>query len=393
MHVSDDTGRIAMLEERTVGTDPSPAELTRYIYSNHLQSASLELDEDAEIISYEEYHPYGTTSYQANNASINAVAKRYRYTGKERDEESGLYYHGARYYIPWLARWTSCDPLESKYAGMSPYNYCENNCVIRNDQNGASWETASDKVIADNTLKELGARKISLEKEQKSINEKIELAKNNQYKGGLLGKKLKTFESESSKNDFISKNDSKLNELKFMIKNIEDSINEINEMHESKDMIFSFKNLGTQGHGKLSTERRPNGDIITIINYTYGVKANSNSHSSTGNTIDTKGMYSNLIHELAHAYRFMKGSKTKTFYQTESQIGTDWFTYGTLYPKSFKDSMEVEAYQRQYAFSPEYFKKPDLAKGLEEVKEIFDIDTEWLYKVKDPISGQLLYED
>src|SRR5690554_3496091 len=78
VHVSDDTGRIAMLEVRTVGTDSSPEELTRYIYSNHLQSASLELDETGAIISYEEYHPYGTTSYQANNSGIKAVAKRYR---------------------------------------------------------------------------------------------------------------------------------------------------------------------------------------------------------------------------------------------------------------------------------------------------------------------------
>src|SRR5690606_33567284 len=127
VHVSDDTGRIAMLEKRTYGSagDDNDTEesLERYIYSNHLQSASLELDEEGEIISYEEYHPYGTTSYQAMNASINAVAKRYRYTGKERDEESGFYYHGARYYVPWLGRWTAIDPMEAKYAGMSPYNY------------------------------------------------------------------------------------------------------------------------------------------------------------------------------------------------------------------------------------------------------------------------------
>lgn len=116
VHVSDDTGRIAMLEtlNPNYNSDGSEPVLTRYIYSNHLQSASLELDEDGEIISYEEYHPYGTTSYQTMNASINAVAKRYRYTGKERDEESGLYYHGARYYAPWLCRWTAVDPLESK---------------------------------------------------------------------------------------------------------------------------------------------------------------------------------------------------------------------------------------------------------------------------------------
>jgi len=136
VHVSDDTGRIAMLEVRTFGTDPGPASLTRYIYSNHLQSASLELNDNAAIISYEEYHPYGTTSYQAMSTTINAVAKRYRYTGKERDEESGLYYHGARYYIPWLARWSASDPLESKYAGMSPYNYSFNNPVVWNDLSG-----------------------------------------------------------------------------------------------------------------------------------------------------------------------------------------------------------------------------------------------------------------
>lgn len=137
LHINDDTGRIAMIEKRILGTDPGDAVLTRYIYSNHLQSAALELNEDAEIISYEEYHPYGTTAYTYQNADAHAIAKRYRYTGKERDEESGLYYHGARYYVPWLCRWCSVDPLESKYAGMSPYNYSFNNPVMFNDPSGA----------------------------------------------------------------------------------------------------------------------------------------------------------------------------------------------------------------------------------------------------------------
>lgn len=140
VHVSDDTGRIAMLETLTVGSDGSLAELERYIYSNHLQSATLELDDTGEIISYEEYHPYGTTAYQAMNSSIAAVAKRYRYTGKERDEETGLYYHGARYYIPWLCRWTAVDPLETEYAGISPYCYSFNNPVIFNDPSGQAPE-------------------------------------------------------------------------------------------------------------------------------------------------------------------------------------------------------------------------------------------------------------
>ncbi len=46
------------------------------------------------------------------DASIKAAAKRYRYTGKERDEETGLGYHGVRYYVGWLGRWISTDPAE-----------------------------------------------------------------------------------------------------------------------------------------------------------------------------------------------------------------------------------------------------------------------------------------
>ena len=71
------------------GNDPAPQQLIRYQFGNHLGSASLELDDQAQIISYEEYHPYGSTSYQAVRSQTE-TPKRYRYTGKERDEESGL---------------------------------------------------------------------------------------------------------------------------------------------------------------------------------------------------------------------------------------------------------------------------------------------------------------
>src|SRR5690606_15317219 len=128
-----------MYEKRTIGSasddHDTVAVLTRYIYSNHLGSAALELDEEAAIISYEEYHPYGTTSYQEINAGVQAVAKRYRYTGKERDEETGMYYHGARYYIPWLARWSAVDPLEGGQ-NQSPYVYVSCNPVNDTDSTG-----------------------------------------------------------------------------------------------------------------------------------------------------------------------------------------------------------------------------------------------------------------
>jgi RHS repeat-associated protein len=110
LHVMDDKQRIALVETLTQGNDGSPPQLIRYQFGNHLGSASLELDDKGGVISYEEYFPYGSTSYQAVDQSIKAAAKRYRYTGKERDEETGFAYHGARYYAAWLGRWIATDP-------------------------------------------------------------------------------------------------------------------------------------------------------------------------------------------------------------------------------------------------------------------------------------------
>ncbi|MBC7774042.1 MAG: RHS repeat-associated core domain-containing protein, partial [Phycisphaerae bacterium] len=109
--------------------------LVRYQMHNHLGSAALELDAAAEVISYEEYHPFGTTAYQAKNAAIKAAAKRYRYTGMERDEETGLEYHSARYYLPWLGRWGSADPI-GVGDGVNVYRYTRTNPINKIDQTG-----------------------------------------------------------------------------------------------------------------------------------------------------------------------------------------------------------------------------------------------------------------
>jgi len=50
-------------------------------------------------------------------------SERYRYCGSERDDETGFYCMGARYYVPWLGRWTTADPLGPQ-AGINVYLYC-----------------------------------------------------------------------------------------------------------------------------------------------------------------------------------------------------------------------------------------------------------------------------
>ena len=112
LHIMDDKQRIALIETKTIdNSNPvnTPAPLQRYQLGNHLGSSTLELAENGELISYEEYRPYGTSAFQAGRSAAEVSLKRYRYSGKERDEESGLYYYGARYYAGWLGRWLSAD--------------------------------------------------------------------------------------------------------------------------------------------------------------------------------------------------------------------------------------------------------------------------------------------
>lgn len=132
--VAADRRLVALLERRTIGTDPAPARQLRYQYTNHLPTVCLELNETAAVLSYEEYFPYGSTSYQAVSAQTD-LPKRYRWSGKERDEENGLSYHSARYYAPWLGRWTSADP-EHLADGPNVYAYARQNPITVTDPTG-----------------------------------------------------------------------------------------------------------------------------------------------------------------------------------------------------------------------------------------------------------------
>jgi RHS repeat-associated protein len=123
-----------MANPRPDGLSVKKQTLFRYQYSNHLGSACLELDHHAEIISYEEYHPYGTSAYRAVKSGIEAPPKRYRYTGMERDEESGLGYHATRYFPPRLARWISVDKTLADGANL--YAYVKGNPIRFRDQSG-----------------------------------------------------------------------------------------------------------------------------------------------------------------------------------------------------------------------------------------------------------------
>ncbi|MEM9444383.1 MAG: SpvB/TcaC N-terminal domain-containing protein [Verrucomicrobiota bacterium] len=148
LHISDTAGRVAMVDTRNEIDDDTGQRTIRYQMGNHLGSVSLETNESAQVISYEEYHPFGTTAYQAVNASIKVAAKRYRYTGMERDEESGLSYHSARYYIPWLGRWTIYDPM-GLVDGLNIFAYSSNNPIALSDPSGQQSQAPEQKGLVN----------------------------------------------------------------------------------------------------------------------------------------------------------------------------------------------------------------------------------------------------
>jgi RHS repeat-associated protein len=155
LHVMDNQTRIAMLRVgASFPDDSTPA--VKFHLADHLGSSNVVIDGSGVFINHEEYTPYGETSFGS------FARKRYRFTSKERDEESGLYYYGARYYAAWLGRWTSCDPVGIEdainlflYAGGSP-------CVFR-DTTGTQRSPTQREIDINNQRQDpLSAEKLKL---------------------------------------------------------------------------------------------------------------------------------------------------------------------------------------------------------------------------------------
>ncbi len=160
LHVMDDEQRIALVETLTTENGNlvnAPGPLQRYQFGNHLGSTWLELDQRAQIISYQEYYSYGSTAYQAVRHQTE-TATRYRYISKEQDEESAFYYHGARYYAPWLGKWVTVDPA-GMVDGLNLYAYVRDNPLTYVDRTGKRLAESTEPPV----LSRLGTPGLSCE--------------------------------------------------------------------------------------------------------------------------------------------------------------------------------------------------------------------------------------
>jgi len=139
----------------TVGIEEKKVQF-RYQHSDTLNSSILELDENAKVITYEEYYPYGGTSIVTATNQTEIKNKHYHYSNQEKDSVTGLYYYGMRYYSPWLARWTCTDPAGT-IDGLNIYVFVKGNPVTHVDVGGMKKSGGKKKTSS-------GMRKISLDK-------------------------------------------------------------------------------------------------------------------------------------------------------------------------------------------------------------------------------------
>ncbi|EGQ14189.1 YD repeat protein [Prevotella pallens ATCC 700821] len=101
-------------------------EETFFYHSDHLGSTSYITDDKANITQYDAYLPHGELLVDEHSSSEELP---YKFNGKQFDEETGLYYYGARYMNPVASLWYGVDRLAEKYSQLSSFSYCAGNPI------------------------------------------------------------------------------------------------------------------------------------------------------------------------------------------------------------------------------------------------------------------------
>ena len=148
-----------------------------YYHSDHLGSTSYITDAKANVAQFDAYLPYGELLVDEHSSTEEMP---YKFNGKEFDEETGLYYYGARYMNPKTSLWYGVDPLAKKYPSVSGYVFCVDNPIRLIDPNGKAVKPEGDLAmsIIKNTLPKDTWQYITLDK-----NGYIDRETMNQYKG------------------------------------------------------------------------------------------------------------------------------------------------------------------------------------------------------------------
>ena len=272
-----------------------------YYHPDHLGSSSYITNLDGEVVQHIEYVPFGEVFVEERNNIWNTP---YLFNAKEFDEETGLYYYGARYYDPRLSLWMSTDPMQEKYASLSSYAYCGGNPIRLIDSNGMEFTEASEIYISSLVS--------DIDKRQAKNNSNIAKKEAALANAGLSEKKIRNLNKNISE---LKANNASLEEVRTEIEILRNS-SQIYNVVRDNSLNVSGDILG------LGAETR-SGARYNVDTDMFDVLLGDNS----------LGL---LAHELKHAYQFETGA-----------YSTGYLSNGAPF---YDKSDEIEAYQRGELF-------------------------------------------
>ncbi len=230
--------------------------LVFFYHPDHLGSTSYVTDADGNIAQHIEYIPYGEVFVEERNSQFST---NFLFNAKELDNETGLYYYGARYLDPTGAMWLSVDPMWEKYAGMNPYNYCAGNPVKLVDPDGREGIVVSgspgDHDNKTHFLVNGLDRAMSAKKHVKTSGESVTWLIYNDSKKGFKEEDLVKYKAKAK--------EAKINVK--IVDNVKDLISYINNKDgdkapRDKDKISSFYYVGHATPGDLDVGYQGSGE-------------------------------------------------------------------------------------------------------------------------------------
>ena len=125
------------------GNANNPKSFIYFYHPDHVGNTAYVTDASGEVYQHIEYFPFGETFIEEHS---NTHRTPYLYNAKELDEETGLYYYGARYYDSKTQVWQSTDPISEDYPAWSPYHYTFLSPVNYSDPDGREADKFVEKI-------------------------------------------------------------------------------------------------------------------------------------------------------------------------------------------------------------------------------------------------------
>lgn len=287
-----------------------------YQYKDHLGNVRLSYDKNLAIQEENNYYPFGLKqkgyNYVNNITTGNSTAQKYKYNGKELQDEAGLnvYDYGARNYDAALARWMNIDPLAEVTYKLTPYSYVKNNPLRLTDPNGMIWK---DQTEADEL-------KAEIEKIKRNI-------------ANSRAEDLKALSKEGISDDKKNRINKRIADYDSRIKSLDKTLSSIDALGKDKDHTFD---LVGGDDGKNYVKRGEDG------------------------VINIQGPNSALqIHELNHAAFSLSNSRGLRFNDEGYLLAN--------FAGGLRD--EMYGYAAQYAFSPSSL--PSSVRSINEIDLVF----------------------